>query len=460
MPRDVLPTAPIVIPIERSLPGENATLARIQVDRNGALAIAVRNSTALLSGLADVAIASANIDVQKLPMRTTFSLSGENQGIITPGLQYDPRQPFQWNQSVSVSQTISTFGRVKWGVLAAQLTRKQSAQNYRTALFGLLSRVDTLYAQSVFAIERLRIAEARLEQRKSFLATSERLFTAGIVAEYDVLQYRSSCTQAYQSLEAAENDAQQARIALLTEMGLRPDVPADIVVPPIHPPAPPASLDEGLAQAFARRPELAALRWALSAAEAQIEVAARINTPTLGLTTTYEALNGDVGQAPDNDWTVSLNLSVNLGDGGAARLQRRIARQTLVQVRQSLESESRKVAKEVASAYTRLVSLWQQRKSAEIAVTQSLEALQIAMLRYQEGVSGSFELLNSQEAYISSRQALANIVTEYYIALVEWRRSIAQDWGVALPPTLQVDWEFPRGAAPPESWREDAKKRE
>lgn len=442
---------PVVIPMSSTLPGENPTLPRLTLDRMKALDIALRNSTSLLIGLADVNTAKLNVEQQKVPMRTTFTFDTTSQRVIVPGTQYDPMEMFDYNTAVTVSQTISTFGRVKWGVLQAKLVQKQSAQNYRSALFTLFSRVDTLYARAILALERVRIAAARLEQRETFLASSNRLFKAGIVAQYDVLQYRSARTQAQQSLEAEMNDAQQARIELLTQLGLRPDTPVDIIMPSLDFPPPPDSLEDGMRRALTQRPELAALRWAVGAAEAQIEVAARINTPTLGLSSTYEALPGNTYQL-DNDWSVYLNLSITMGDGGAARIQRAIARQALAQVKQNLEQEGRQVGREVSAAYTRLVSLWQQRQTAKVTVTQAQEALEIAMLRYQEGVSSIVELLNSQDSYISSRQTLASITTEYFVALIEWRRATAEDWPVEIPPSFQVNWELPKNPAPPKSW--------
>ena len=452
------PSVPTNVPIDGPLPGENSRLARVQLDRLKALNIAMANSTSLLSGLADLRIARANVEVQKLPMRTTFSLSSNDSRVITPGGQYGANDFYQYNAAVTISQTISTFGRVKWGVLQAKLASKQSAQNYRTALFGLLSAVDRGYVQTVLSLELVRIAKARLEQRQRGLKSSESLFHAGVAAQYDVLQNRSAQAQAQQALEAAQNEAQQARIDLLTQLGLRPDAPVDVVLPVINPPPPPDSVEPGLDQALARRPELAALRWAESAAQAQIEAAARINTPTLGLSTTYQGLNGNNGNV-DNDWLVSLNLSINLGDGGAARLQRAIARETLQQVRQGLEQEKRAVAREVTSAYTQLVSLWQQRQSAQYTVRKAQEALQIAELRYEEGVSSIIELLNSQDSYISARETLARIVANYYLSRIEWMRATATDWPVALPPDLRVDWEFPSGAPQPQSWQKRAEQR-
>lgn len=441
-PTAIAEPTPSAAPFPTSLPGQNPTSQRMRIGRQEALEIALLNSPTLLSGLAQIRSARLNIQLQKIPMRTTFTLLNDVTRVVTPGSQVSDNSLNSYALALNINQTISTFGRVKWGVLQARLTEKQIAQDYRTAVEVLLQNVDTLYIKSILALELVRVADTLRIGRKKFLETSLMLFKMGVAAEYDVLQYHSALTQAEQTLQAAQNNAQQSRVLLLTQLGIRPDMPVDLVYQNLPVAPPPDGIEDGMARALRQRPELAALRWAVHAAEAQAQVAARTNTPTLGLQTTYQGLN-DTNGSPDNEWTAGMTLSYLFGDGGQARLLRNVARETLVSTKQSLESSRRTVEQDVASAYADLVSLWQQKATAETNVGQAREALKIAELRYREGVSGSVELLSSQQAYGTTMETFADVIASYHVALVNWRRAISGEWPVQLPPSLQVDWETP-----------------
>jgi outer membrane protein TolC len=195
-------------------------------------------------------------------------------------------------------------------------------------------------------------------------------------------------------------------------------------------------------RALRRRPGLSALRWAVQAARAQVEAAARTNSPTVSVGMEYDG-SSQTGSTFDNQWNANLQVSVPILDGGEARLQRLVALEALEQARQALISSRRSVLLDVASAYANLVSLWQQRAIAAQTVEEAREALSIAELRYRMGISSNVELLSSQQAFISARQTLANVTLDYRAALVAWRRSISGDWPVTLPPELVTEWELP-----------------
>lgn len=420
---------------EQALPGQAPGRERIQLTRQEALRLALRRSPDLLTGLSQLRAARSTVDLQYVDVRPTLAFETDLQKYAVGG-------PDESDTTLTLSQTLTTFGRVKWNAEAARMLEKQTAQNYRTAVESLFQRVETEFFNALLALEQVRISQELVKRQSDYVQTSENLWRAGLVAEYDVVQNRSNLLQARQSLQAAQLTAQLARAQLLADLGLRPDLPVDLEEDLHDPPPPPDSIEPGMARALHRRPELAALRWAVKAAEAQVEAEARVNAPTLSLDTEYEGI-GDANTDFDNQWSASLVLTVPVLDGGEARIRKQIAQEAVLQARQSVESTRRSVELDVASSYANLVGLWQQVTTARSNVAEAKEASTIAELRYSRGISSNVELLSSQQNYISARQILANVTMQYRVARLTWRRSISGEWPLDLPTELQIDWELP-----------------
>lgn len=418
-----------------TLPGQAPAGGRLRLTRQDAMRLALRRSPELLTGLSQLRAARTTVELQYVPVRPQLAFTTELDHYLVGG-------PDESDSTLTLSQTLTTFGRVKWNAEAARMLEKQTAQDYRAAVEALFQRVDTEYLNTLLALEQVRISQELVQRQADYVQTSENLWRAGLVAEYDVVQNRSNLLQARQALQAAQLSAQLARASLLADLGLRPDLPVELEEVERDPQPPPRSIEPGLARALNRRPELAALRWAVKAAEAQVEAEARVNAPTLSLDTEYEG-TGDTNVDFANQWSTSLVLTVPILDGGEARLRKKVAQEAVEQSRQAVEAQRRSVELDVASAYANLVGLWEQVATARNNVAMAQEASSIAELRYSRGISSNVELLSSQQNYISARQILANVTMQYRVALVAWRRSVSGEWPLDLPQELLTEWELP-----------------
>lgn len=411
------------------------------------LRLTLEGNPTLLGSLSRVRSARYSIDQAYVPMQPTANFSSNYQRQLAPTGPLRSTYLDSYRTSVVLEQLIYDFGKNRWGVLAARLAQKQIAQEYRTSIETLLQQAET-------ACENLRLAQAgvdvameRLDGRKGFLATSRSLFEAGQVAEFDVLQYQASVTQAEQGVASAENQRESARVGLLVRLGLPPETPVVLAPVPLAP-APPATMEEGMARALERRPELASLRWAVRSGEAQLRFVERQTAPTLTFDTQYQAFN-DATFSLNHAWSAAFRFNVPIYDGGLSKAEQGQARETVEQARQGVEVARRVVTEDVARVWQDLTSLWVQRQITQRSVQEAQEALRISSLRYQEGVASSVELLNSQEAFIIARTTLALVEANYRISLVNWRRAISADLPVALPESLRVDWELaPQGGKP------------
>ena len=118
-------------------------------------------------------------------------------------------------------------------------------------------------------------------------------------------------------------------------------------------------------------------------------------------------------------WTLAVAASMNLFDSGRSRAQIRQAQHTLQQIQAFTEQLRQNVGLEVKQAYLNINTAREQMRSAEAQLTAANEALRIAQVRYQAGVSTTVEVIDAQLA----RQQAAN---NYSAAVYNYNLAQAQ----------------------------------
>jgi OMF family outer membrane factor len=202
---------------------------------------------------------------------------------------------------------------------------------------------------------------------------------------------------------------------------------------------PPDSIEEGMARALERRPEIISLQWQIESQEALAVAYSRSNTPQISLYTDYDGIN--TGANYDPTWETGLQLIWPLFDGGAARNASRQARAQAEILRAQLDGQVRQVALDVATAYAQLQQLWPQIDLARKSLDKAKETLEVAQLRFKAGLSSGIELLTAQDALASARTSLAQAEANYRLAQIDWRRAVSADSPVQLPGNWVQKWE-------------------
>lgn len=438
---NVGPPDPVLAPFPAPANGTEPLNLRLE----DALTIALRNSPDLLASRDQIRIAQYQVRSQYVPYNPTFTLTaqGNPYQVLVPNVgQVTTIYTFQG----TVQQLVYDFGRVHWSALASKLSEKQARQNYRTTLEKLLQSVETGYYTVALAEVNVDISRQRVGERRMSLKIANDLYKAGFVAQYDVLQYQTQLGQALQDLLTSQGSAEKAKENLVIALGLPPGTPIRLTMQP-DPQAPPANGQEGLEQALVRRPEVASLTWAIRSAEAQIQAAARLSSPSLYLSGQYTGTSSPFGRQfgtfTYSTFVPGLTLTIPVLDGRYAHWQRMQVEATLSQTEHQLASMRRSVEQDVIQAFTDLGTYWQQITIARNTAAQAREAYGIAMVRYREGFSNSIELLNAQDAYVQANLLLANALYNYRVAQVNWRRAISAEYPVTLPASVKVEWEQP-----------------
>ena len=337
--------------------------------------------------------------------------------------------------ALTVRQALFTFGRLHWAARAAELNRLSGAQEYRREAELIFAEVATSYHDARLAERQVDILRERLQAQEVQLRDSESLYRNGSAAKFDVLRSQAELSRVRQQLVSAQNEATSARDRLLSRLGqpLGLDIALGDVEPP---PPPPADVEPATQQALARRPELEVLQWTVEAAQARVHLENSQDNPRLDAVSQVTQRTV-TGFAAGTTWTTGLSLTIPLYDGGISEARMAQAQHVVDQLKASLENSRRSVRLEVRETWLSLRTLWEKRLLTQTTLEQAHEALRVARVRYQAGISTQVELLNAQTAYSEAQFAEAQNWHDYQLAWARWRRVISDEHPAHLPPIAE-----------------------
>jgi multidrug efflux system outer membrane protein len=91
-------------------------------------------------------------------------------------------------------------------------------------------------------------------------------------------------------------------------------------------------------------------------------------------------------------------------------------------------ASSREAVREVGDALVAFERLSQQRQASLKVVTANRERLRLTRVRYLEGISSFFEVLDSERQFFDSELALAQTTRATHLAVVQLYRALGGGW--------------------------------
>lgn len=406
----------------------------VSFDMNSAITTVLERSPTLDRVMSRIRQAEYQVEEAYTIVNPTVGFSAQYShvvpGVSVPGIgQVSPEDNYQF--ALTIRQAIYTFGRLKWTTLAAELQRRTVEEDYRTEINRLVQLTAQRYIEALLAQDAVGIAQDNLEAQQANLRTSQLLYDQGVAARFDVLSNSAAVARAEQRLieaRTAETNAKARVLSLLDEPldrsmrleALELFAPQEI------------SLPDAKQRALESRPDLRSVRWAIEEAKARVEVAETSNNPTLELQNTSVNRNG-AGFNPGTQNTTAIVLTIPLYDGGVSHFQAEQAKEVVTQLSEGLNQSERDVTLQVEEAYNQLLDRWLAIGVAEENVRQADEALRVAILRYQNGISTNTELLDSQANRSQARFDLATTRASYLQSRWSWWQVTASEYPAEVP---------------------------
>lgn len=349
------------------------------------------------------AAAAANWPTLTGQLGFTRSRALSSSGATAPTLH-------RYGPSLSLAYVLVDFGARAAGIDAQRYQLIASLLTNNRTLQDTVAEVEASYF-AVLAARAQVAAQAEQEAalRASLDAVEVRL-QGGLAARADQLRARAALSEAQLTRQTAERDQAKAEAALKRAAAIdqRRTLVLDWAV------APPAPLDAAtlladlLAEAERQRPDLRALQAAAASARAEAERAQAARWPSLALAANSgRTFFLEDERTPSTTYSVGVNLSIPLFDGGRLAAQARAAERDAERLLAEADSQRSLVALDVAQAYYDVRAAQAQREGVAVQFDSASESARAAEARYRAGVGSLLELLTAQADLARARQAQA-----------------------------------------------------
>lgn len=394
-------------------PGLKASAFRlVQAQEQLGVARAAQTPTVILGASAENMRAS----------RTTPEALALGGGLIT-GSQY--------TLGASMSYELDIWGRVRRIVETAG-AQALAAESERDGVVLLLSaQVAGAYWQLRGAEVELAILRRALETRRETKQLVDARFNAGLSNELDVARASIERANAEADLREVERQRNLLEHGLAILIGASPSLP--LSVERAGPLPPPPTLPVGLpARLLAQRPDLAGSVALLRSANAQVGVAEGAFYPSLQLT-------GDFGYASESLRTLAKNgsrqfeigplaLSLPIFDGGRNRANLALSQARYDEALANHQGKLLSALREVEDALSDSEQRQQQAGAQMQAQQAAARAYQVALTRYERGLSNYLDVTDAQRSALTADRAAAQIHTQRLLASVAIARALGGGW--------------------------------
>jgi outer membrane protein len=326
---------------------------------------------------------------------------------------------------LTLTQVVDISGIIRTAIRAANLTLTVSELEFERTRNDTILQVVQAYQGVARAEEFVRVAEEALRNAQERLRLIRAQVDAGVAAQFDLLRAETAVAQAEQAVLNARNQRELAAAALNNLLGRDLNTPVQVAKPERLPDPELPPLETLTQQAFQNRPELIAAQRGIELAQVGITSARRSLLPNIVLTGQADFnLNTSAFNPRRETYTGVAVLSVPIWDGGIARAREAQARDDLEIAQLRLKQAQEGIALEVRQAYLTLQDAQKRLEVARKGLEQATEALRLARVRFEAGVSPQLEISDAELAFTQAQTNLVNAQFDYLDAYAALLRAI------------------------------------
>ncbi len=366
------------------------------------------------------------------PATQANGLAGRSGGVPTASASSSipPFNLFQYG--FDASWELDLWGRVRRLTENARAGLEAKKQARRDMLLSTTAEVARDYLQLRGAQETLRITRESLDSFEGTERLTVSLSSAGLSTELDVANARAQAEATAADIPPLEQKQAQLINAIGLLLGEYPGaLTAELATPaplPSAPPRVPLGLPSELAR---RRPDIREAEAQLHAATASIGAARADFFPkiTLSGSVAIQALEfNELGSWAARSYGFGPSLTIPIFDGrrlrGTLELRKAQQREVAVTFRKTVLGAFR----DVDDALTGFAAEQRRRDLVAASVTSSRRALELATLRYREGLSDYLEVLTAQRTLLQNQLQLADSTQTVTTNLVALYKALGGGW--------------------------------
>ncbi|HUU54735.1 MAG TPA: TolC family protein, partial [Armatimonadota bacterium] len=293
-------------------------------------------------------------------------------------------------------QTLWERGRAD-SVAESRAASEATEWGHAATIQGLVDQVAADHYGLLAAQQLVGVAEGGMESAQSHLGEVKARIEVGAAAEVDVFPAEDDLARAELDLIDARSGVRLAAAALRNSMGLSQETEVELVEAPPLEGAKIPSLDEALAVAQEKRPELLSSRASLRASGKGLRLAKIGRGPLLGVSGEYDWGYTD-WEARDGAWDLRLSLGWPLFDGYATEADVVAARAGLKRSEAELQRTLNQVGLEVQTALVSVERAWERVAASQKSVAAADARMRAAEGKYQQGVGIFIEVIDARTA--------------------------------------------------------------
>ncbi|MDP2028956.1 MAG: TolC family protein [Thiobacillus sp.] len=340
-----------------------------------------------------------------------------NRGLSTSGASVPTLH--RYGPSLSLAYVIYDFGARAATIDAQRYQLVSRLLTGNRVLQDTVAEVEAAY----FSVLAARAQGQALTEQEGALKTSldavDVRLRGGLAARADQLRARAALAEASIARRSTERDLAKAEAALKQAAGISQTQAVALDWETAAPTALEAStlLADLLAEAEQQRPDLHALQASAASARAEAERARAARWPSVSLgASTGRTFFLEEGRTPSSTYSVGVNISVPLFDGGRLAAQARAAERDAERLQAEAVSQQNRVALNVVEAYHDVRYAQSQREGITIQFDSASESARAAEARYTAGVGSLLELLTAQADLARARQSTAQANVDWLSA--------------------------------------------
>jgi outer membrane protein len=429
MPTPLPQAAPVLPPGLPAMGGLPKTITPVE-----AVDLALRNNPATQQAWYRARSAAANVGSQLAAFYPALEVDGQitrqKQFIFSTGASL---LTTTYAPSASLNWLLFDFGGRVADVAEARAVLAAANSSHDATLNDVILQVLQAYYLYEGAKSLLAAQEASLKQAQANLGAAEERHRAGVATIADVLQARTTASQQQLAVDSVRGQIAVIRGALATSLGVPANTPVEAGELPekLDLERVTKTVDELIAAAEKQRPDLAAARYSVLAAQNRVKSLRSALLPTLeGTATTSWTYYGAGASVPYvQPYFLGLLLRIPVFTGFQKQYDLLRARQDEKAAEAAAAGVEQQVVQQVWSSYYSVQTAAQKIRTTRDLLASARQSADVTRGRYTAGVGNILDLLTAESALASARAQDVQARAEFLFSLAQ----LAHDVGSIEP---------------------------
>ena len=347
---------------------------------------------------------------------------GGADGLSTEPIEFEMGAKHKLQGRAQATYPLFTWGQRRNIYRQAVLGKQLAERALEAVQLDIELKVRQAFHGVLLTQAFLGVVEQSLAQveRRSELAQEQK--AAGVTTRLEVIRANVQVVNTRSQWIQAQNQHKLAEENFKLTLGLPLDEPISIDGK-LHAELKSVNIDQAVAIALERRPEIQQIEMQKQIGERQIEVAKAGNKPKFAAFGDY-IFNDSERQSLDTSWNVGLTMQVPIFDGFATRARVNQARVSLDQIRTGKDQLLDSIKLEVKSTVFDLEAAHKLIQVQEGIVEEAAEGLRIANVQHEAGLITGVELTDVELSHTQAQVNRLQAIHDYIIAVARLERAI------------------------------------